>query len=718
MTKFTIYDEESYQFIHLTVQEFLAAWWIAQNNKTIECFENHIDDSKFRMCLKFVAGLTQLKNAQEQIFLGDMHLQCVRRPMFGYKAAYYSWFHQNSEVLSTHWPHCKSPNFLFYLQLLYESQNPKLCHTVAEKLENHSLCLYDQKLSPFDILCVISFLSNSNIEWKCLHFGEFENEKVQVIIDSLKDNIQQVESSCKRLEIKLNSCTNECKLFSLAFFLNIEECYCDILHQPPVPLLLELLGLPKLRVLHLNSYRGLFGCEDCMEKWSQIEKSLTINSVLQEINLSDHSFFEAEAEFSSQYISSIIKGATNNTSVLSLTLKSYVQLSSDIIAAIEFLLKENNVLQALALDLGRYTFNFSGLGAPFSFPDVNITSLNALDIRWNYQLKNETLQKCTSLHCLKLNMSQEKSSLCLPLLIHSQLFLEQLHLHLSTANCAIELFTVLQSNHTVKVLHVKVVNADILELDSVGAALQEMLKLNTKMQYFVMKVDDTRPTPYSNVARYEFTPIPCAYLPYLTAGLENNSYLNGLNVPIPLFKHTSVKQIERFFNIISNKRSPIVELELSLVLDCCYCQCDKIQRKIFKLGHRFCKCNEAKEREEMLRLYYTLIIPFVIKLLETNQAIKLLKIGYPLLFYGFVMHSERINHLRPAESVIQQLIHTFTSHPSIQYLELVNCKVKVQDLHIPSKKIPKCEEESPNLIMLKQSGCTTFLINGKCFTVW
>ena len=50
MTTFTEYDEEKYQFLHLSIQEFLAAWWIAKHEKkTEEVFKDHFDDDHFRM---------------------------------------------------------------------------------------------------------------------------------------------------------------------------------------------------------------------------------------------------------------------------------------------------------------------------------------------------------------------------------------------------------------------------------------------------------------------------------------------------------------------------------------------------------------------------------------------------------------------------------------------------------------------------------------------
>ena len=62
MTTFTVDNYKSHQFLHLTIQEFLAAIWIAKNNKEEEIFTNYNGIDHFRMCLRFVAGLTNLKN--------------------------------------------------------------------------------------------------------------------------------------------------------------------------------------------------------------------------------------------------------------------------------------------------------------------------------------------------------------------------------------------------------------------------------------------------------------------------------------------------------------------------------------------------------------------------------------------------------------------------------------------------------------------------------
>jgi hypothetical protein len=55
----TEYGEDGNQFLHLSIQEFLASWWIAKyEEKTQEIFNEHLDNDHFKMCLRFTAGLT------------------------------------------------------------------------------------------------------------------------------------------------------------------------------------------------------------------------------------------------------------------------------------------------------------------------------------------------------------------------------------------------------------------------------------------------------------------------------------------------------------------------------------------------------------------------------------------------------------------------------------------------------------------------------------
>ena len=206
MTRFTEYDEEKYQFLHLSIQEFLAAWWIAKHEeKTEEVFKNHFDDDHFRMCLRFVAGLTHLEHESYQQYFNiqPLDLQCKRKPLFGFETYHLSYFYQNPEIRSDH---ISSDDFenvsILRLQLLYESQNTKLCQVLAQFINNHSLCLDRVSLSSLiDWLCLSYCIKNSNTTWNHLHLGDVSNQPLSVFTAELTKNSPKIQ--CKGLEVKL-----------------------------------------------------------------------------------------------------------------------------------------------------------------------------------------------------------------------------------------------------------------------------------------------------------------------------------------------------------------------------------------------------------------------------------------------------------------------------------------------------------------------------------
>uniref|UniRef100_A0A1X7T7X6 NACHT domain-containing protein n=1 Tax=Amphimedon queenslandica TaxID=400682 RepID=A0A1X7T7X6_AMPQE len=207
MTTFTEYDEEKYQFLHLSIQEFLAAWWIAKHEeKTEEVFKNHFDDDHFRMCLIFVAGLTHLEHESYQQYFNiqQLDLQCKREPLFGFEACHLSCFYQNPEI--TEVDHIVSSNDfdnvpILLFQLLYESQNTALCQVLAQSINNHSLCLDRDRvlLSLFDWLCLSYCINNSNTTWNHLHLDSVSNQPLSVFTAGLTNNSLQTKSQHRSL---------------------------------------------------------------------------------------------------------------------------------------------------------------------------------------------------------------------------------------------------------------------------------------------------------------------------------------------------------------------------------------------------------------------------------------------------------------------------------------------------------------------------------------
>ena len=258
MTTFTLCGERSYQFLHLSIQEFLAAWWIAKYEKSEEVFAEHFENDHFRMCLRFVAGLTHLEHeSYQQYFNKELDLQCKRRPLFG---IHYPHFRHDSEFTRTHYDDCLCSYTKFdihLLHLLHESQNSKLCHLLSQNLKNQSLCLY-RRLTHFDILALCYFLGNTDISWNYLDLGELNGQAVQLLSNT------QLVDECIRLEIEVNlrdfddiNMKSVTKLFQLSFYQNLQECYIIVDASSEdlsdlTTVLLQLIKLQHLKILHFS----------------------------------------------------------------------------------------------------------------------------------------------------------------------------------------------------------------------------------------------------------------------------------------------------------------------------------------------------------------------------------------------------------------------------------------------------------------------------------
>ena len=572
MTSFTVSDIKNHQFLHLTIQEFLAAMWIADNNIGEEVFKKYYGNDHFRMCLRFVAGLTHLENIYDQViesmqdqrsaetvndqsndYNSDQNFQttqeqglelniqeqhfanikdpihewpgdfsesdeesgclevgcsCLRDPaaVSEYEAYCYSKFHQNTEILSFHSKNRYDYSIiLFAFQVVYEAQNISHCQKLAEDLgfnEIPSLCLYRQKLSPFDMLCVSYFLQNSNMKWNHLHFDE--SKQLEIFADSLLKHLQH-NSTCNILEIRIGNCNIPSKFLSSSFLSNITECYFDYIKDFHISifLLMELLNLSKLKVLHFIYFLDTFQTdnkETFLEQCSKIKQSLQKNCVMHEIMLKTFSFnlsVSEEKVYFSKLIISFIDGITTNRSIKSFCIISSTDIINygiskiDMSMSVVSLLKNNHTLQALKLDVPKNCWK------PESIPgiiEVN-APLTAVDIRGNIQLTKLIIQNCKTLRYVGPNPPCSLSDLFL-----SQPFLQQLDLYLFTVEQAIKLFTILKCNSTLIALQANIRNEVILANSGVGASLKQMLKENKKMQHLEILL----PYSYCFISNYFF----------------------------------------------------------------------------------------------------------------------------------------------------------------------------------------------------------------------
>ena len=634
MTTFTVYDDEYYQFLHLSIQEFLAAWWITKYEKTEKVFNDNFNDDHFRMCLRFVSGLTQLEHEDyKQYFNKEIDLRCKMIPQFGFDACYHSRFRQHPEIQLVYGNHCSSDYFdkldILLLQLLYESQNTTLCQVLAQSMKNHSLCLESVRLSLFDILCLSYFLNNSNTSWNHLDLSSLTDQEVQILTNTLTNNSQQ--NQCKILQVMLFQTTDDSvyRLLKLSLLHNIQECYCELhlIHVDLCLVILQLLNLPLIKVLHLSTKSVQLKDDSTnsilhTDKYSELETCIAMNFTLLEMKLQCR--FNDKPIVTQKTITSVINGVTKNKTITSFSLEVDANSSPLSEGTIKHLLKENHTLQTLKLNIPYYV-----LPSSLNIVEVN-TPLTTLEIG-SHKLSTSLLPHINGLHCIKLHDPYQQHLLFhshsyqLHHFFHSHPSLQQLDLQLYTSESVIELFTILQSNTTLKYLRVEINHANN---DSMGTSLQNMLRLNQTIEYLEIEAN-----------KYiSLNTISSKYLSFLTTGLSHNTSLQELSIFIPL-SDTDNEQIRTFFNVISQKNH-LTELKLSFRRD-----------RIFIYDMK------------QISLFYEQVLPLVTNMLKLHTTIRLLQI-IPVQKHDSTT-SPPIKWIEQT----QQFFQAFFLHPSLEYIK-------------------------------------------------
>ena len=648
MTSFAMYDEENYQFLHLSIQEFLAAWWIAKYEKTEEVFAEHFDNDHFRMCLRFVAGLTHLEGeSYQQYFNKELDLQCKRR---GFDGCYYSNF---NEIYRPHiarflFQSDKLDTLIFHL--LYESQNKKLCQVLSQSMKNQSLCLHNTKLSLFDVLCLRFFLINSNTTWKYLDLGSLNGQSVQLLIKTLTDNNS---IQCVKFDLTIQNCDQMSieaviKLMQSSFSCYLQECYITLKLNRQKGLYMDTTQLLLLQLLQLKQLKTVCFTLDFNSEYIEIDKIvvselddiLSINVTLHEsyVELVHSHLVSSLSTDIADVVNSLIKGITADESIQqkSLALSFLAQLERSIHdKRIEQLLKDNNcTLLACKLNI----------------------NYHLMENRYRFQLIKGLLP------CLVVKYQLYP----LPLLFQCHPNLQQLELSLDTAKNAIELFTILQSNTTLKTLKVKIDEEYIF--DRVGPSLQDMLAHNKTLEYFaiityLIQWNRTGNSKACSCCSHIYT-ISSTYLSFLTIGLSLNTSLLGLNVPIPL-SDTNYEQMTTFFNVISHKKQ-FTELELQ-----------------FKLGQL------SHASMAGVKLFYEQGLYLITNMLNFHATLKVLRIENSTGVFD--MHLSQPNWIEIAQKFWQTISH----HPSLQYILITKFSSVLEHPLIPQEKVSLTKEQLP-----------------------
>ena len=155
----------SYQFIHLTVQEYLAADWMANSlteKEQAEFLEANLKDDRFRMMFIFLAGLTKLQSEYYINVLSSRNLQDKYDPeLYFYKEA--------------------QKYFNLLLHLTYESQSQQACSALAKSVEGQVL-RYELN-DNFELSILGYFLSQSDCLWNIISLKIHESRDNYIYLD-------------------------------------------------------------------------------------------------------------------------------------------------------------------------------------------------------------------------------------------------------------------------------------------------------------------------------------------------------------------------------------------------------------------------------------------------------------------------------------------------------------------------------------------------------
>ena len=143
----TYHEKQYYQFLHFTIQEFLAAMYLAKqftSNEKLQFVRSNLSEDRYRITLLFLAGLTGLD------FIPDIF---TTRTMIDLSKAPPNSRQSGKKIFKL-----QRTKFLFIAQLLYESRK-STCNWVLSCLKNKVFNFSFHSLPRFECLVLGNFFS-------------------------------------------------------------------------------------------------------------------------------------------------------------------------------------------------------------------------------------------------------------------------------------------------------------------------------------------------------------------------------------------------------------------------------------------------------------------------------------------------------------------------------------------------------------------------------
>ena len=326
----------SYNFLHLSVQELLAAYHISHidSSKQLEVFEHMFGSSRLQAVLHYYSGFTKLANPTVRDFISE--------------------YAQRQTHLK---------DLLPLLHCFYEAQEPSLCKIVAFQFcQSINISVH---LSPIDFLVIgyaVASLS-SDVQIHVRMQGELDQHKLKLFLVELsKFTIKEPTNEALRRTLRLDLCEQSLsyeKLSLLSSHLSqspIITCLrIKLCRFRGLMLLWDALqtncSLTELHITHgvqLECIDYSRGCDSALKNMLQVNESLS------HLDFSKTTGFSNETRF-------IFLGLQHNTTLVHLDLSTTGLVATEETAqALTTMLQVNKTLKHLDLS---YNHQFSDSGA-------------------------------------------------------------------------------------------------------------------------------------------------------------------------------------------------------------------------------------------------------------------------------------------------------------------------------------------------------------------
>ena len=177
----------TYSFLHLTIQEFLAAKWFVEHSsplKQLEFLGGNLGNDRFRMTLLFMAGLLKHRFSSLSPAFKCFDISRYQQSHVGAPV------HENSALYR---------DFLWMCHMIYESESQDAAKSLSQLLNRRQLLNFQvSEYSTFECLVFASFIASSNSEWDVLEltsctigrlrvfYNVFANYKLRFSIQNVK----------------------------------------------------------------------------------------------------------------------------------------------------------------------------------------------------------------------------------------------------------------------------------------------------------------------------------------------------------------------------------------------------------------------------------------------------------------------------------------------------------------------------------------------------